>query len=98
MTKVGTATFEDKSLVGEGYLPDQGMPSIELVAGKEVKKSFFLKVWVESLCQLCQRKTLIITVELCSAFSLPQLYRKIDSILTPIDTKRQTTPVICLFV
>ena len=43
--KVGTATFEDKSLVGEGYLPNQGMPSMELVAGKEVKKSFFLKVW-----------------------------------------------------
>ena len=43
--KVGTATFEDKSLVGEGYLPNQGMSSMELVAGKEVKKSFFLKVW-----------------------------------------------------
>jgi len=43
--KVGTATFEDKDLVGEGYLPNQGMPSMELVAGKEVKKSFFLKVW-----------------------------------------------------
>ena len=27
------------------YLPNQGMPSMELVAGKEVKKSFFLKVW-----------------------------------------------------
>lgn len=23
----------------------KGMPSMELVAGKEVKKSFFLKVW-----------------------------------------------------
>ena len=33
--------LEDKSLVGEGYLPNQGMPSMELVAGKEVKKSFF---------------------------------------------------------
>lgn len=43
--KVGTATFEDKTLVGDGYLPDQSMPSMELVAGKEVKKSFFLKVW-----------------------------------------------------
>ena len=43
--KVGTATFEDKDLVGEGYLPNQGMSSMELVAGKEVKKSFFLKVW-----------------------------------------------------
>lgn len=43
--KVGTATFEDKDLVGESYLPNQGMPSMELVAGKEVKKSFFLKVW-----------------------------------------------------
>lgn len=43
--KVGTATFEDNTLVGEGYLPDQRMPSMELVAGKEVKKSFFLKVW-----------------------------------------------------
>ena len=32
--KVGTATFEDKSLVGEGYLPNQGMPSMELVACK----------------------------------------------------------------
>lgn len=43
--KVGTATFEDKDLVGEGYLPNQGMSSMELVASKEVKKSFFLKVW-----------------------------------------------------
>ena len=43
--KVGTATFEDRTLVGDGYLPNQGMPSMELVAGKEVKKSFFLKVW-----------------------------------------------------
>ena len=43
--KLGTATFEDNTLIGDGYLPDQGMPSMELVAGKEVKKSFFLKVW-----------------------------------------------------
>ena len=43
--KVGTASFEDTTLVGDGYLPNQGMPSMELVAGKEVKKSFFLKVW-----------------------------------------------------
>lgn len=43
--KVGTATFEDRTLVGDGYLPNQGMPSMELVAGKEVKKSFFLKIW-----------------------------------------------------
>ena len=34
--KVGTATFEDRTLVGDGYLPNQGMPSMELVAGKEV--------------------------------------------------------------
>ena len=37
--KVGTATFEDKSLVGEGYLPNQGMPSMELVAGKKLRKA-----------------------------------------------------------
>ena len=43
--KLGTATFEDNTLIGDGYLPDQGMPSMELVAGKDVKKSFFLKVW-----------------------------------------------------
>ena len=40
------------------------------------------------LCHLCQRKTLNLIVEPCSAFSFTQLYRKIDSILTPIDTKK----------
>ena len=74
--KVGTATFEDKSLVGEGYLPNQGMPSMELVAGKEVKKSFFLKVWWNHFVNFVQRKTLIITVELCSAFSFTPTLQK----------------------
>ena len=68
--KVGTATFEDKSLVGEGYLPNQGMPSMELVAGKEVKKSFFLKVWWNHFVNFVNEKLLIITVELLLGFFL----------------------------
>lgn len=42
---IGTATFQDKDLVGDGYLDGQQASSTELVAAKEVTKSFFLKVW-----------------------------------------------------
>ncbi|TWT14475.1 D-alanyl-D-alanine carboxypeptidase PBP3 [Streptococcus sp. sy010] len=40
---VALATFEDKDLVGVGYLDNP--PQAELVAADEVKRSFFLKVW-----------------------------------------------------
>lgn len=40
---VALATFEDTDLVGTGYLDNP--PQAELVASKEVKRSFFLKVW-----------------------------------------------------
>ncbi|MGT2926526.1 D-alanyl-D-alanine carboxypeptidase PBP3 [Streptococcus cuniculipharyngis] len=40
---VGTAQFNDKDLVGSGYLGD--LPQVELLAGTQVKRSFFLKVW-----------------------------------------------------
>ncbi|NLQ99230.1 D-alanyl-D-alanine carboxypeptidase [Streptococcus mutans] len=40
---VAKATFKDDNPVGQGYL--ETPPSIPLVAKKEVKRSFFLKVW-----------------------------------------------------
>lgn len=40
---VGTAQFNDKDLIGSGYLDD--LPQVELTAGTDVKRSFFLKVW-----------------------------------------------------
>lgn len=40
---IATATYEDSDKVGKGYL--DALPSVQLVAKKEVKRSFFLKVW-----------------------------------------------------
>lgn len=42
---LGTATFQDPDLVGDGYIEGNTTTSIELIANKDVKKSFFLKVW-----------------------------------------------------
>ena len=40
---IGTATFDDKNLVGTGYISDP--PQISVTANQSIKKSFFLKVW-----------------------------------------------------
>ncbi|MBM7636901.1 D-alanyl-D-alanine carboxypeptidase PBP3 [Streptococcus saliviloxodontae] len=40
---VGKATYHDTDLVGTGYLDKA--PSVDMVAAKDVKKSFFLRVW-----------------------------------------------------
>lgn len=42
-SKVGKAVFYDSDLVGDGYIGQ--VPSVNLLAKKEVKRSFFLKVW-----------------------------------------------------
>ena len=41
---IGYLTFEDKDLVGHGYLEGK-LPQIPVVAQKEVKKAFFPKIW-----------------------------------------------------
>lgn len=43
-TVVGHLTYEDKDLVGQGYITTD-KPSFEMVAEKNVEKAFFLKVW-----------------------------------------------------
>ena len=43
-TVVGHLTYEDKDLVGQGYITAD-KPSFEMVAEKNVEKAFFLKVW-----------------------------------------------------
>ena len=43
-TVVGHLTYEDKDLVGQGYITTD-KPSFEMVAENNVEKAFFLKVW-----------------------------------------------------
>ena len=43
-TVVGHLTYEDKDLVGQGYITTD-KPTFEMVADKNVEKAFFLKVW-----------------------------------------------------
>ena len=43
-TVVGHLTYEDKDLVGQGYITTD-KPTFEMVAEKNVEKAFFLKVW-----------------------------------------------------
>ena len=43
-TVVGHLTYEDKDLVGQGYITTD-KPSFEMIAEKNVEKAFFLKVW-----------------------------------------------------
>ena len=40
---IGTATYDDKDLVGTGYISDP--PQVAVTANQSIKKSFFLKVW-----------------------------------------------------
>lgn len=41
--KIGTFTYEDNHLVGDGYLNSE--PSVSAQASQDVERSFFLKVW-----------------------------------------------------
>lgn len=41
---VGTLTYNDQDLIGQGYLTSD-KPSFEMVSEKKVEKAFFLKVW-----------------------------------------------------
>ena len=43
-TVVGHLTYEDKDLVGQGYITTD-KPSFEMIAEKNVEKAFLLKVW-----------------------------------------------------
>ena len=43
-TVVGHLTYDDKDLVGQGYITTD-KPTFEMVAEKNVEKAFFLKVW-----------------------------------------------------
>ena len=43
-TVVGHLTYEDKDLIGQGYITTD-KPNFEMVAEKNVDKAFFLKVW-----------------------------------------------------
>lgn len=43
-TTVGKLQYSDPDKVGRGYLEGK-QPSVEMVAGKTIEKSFFLKVW-----------------------------------------------------
>ena len=43
-TVVGHLTYDDKDLVGQGYITTD-KPTFEMVADKNVEKAFILKVW-----------------------------------------------------
>lgn len=43
-TLIGHLTYDDKDLVGQGYLTSE-QPKFEMVSEKKVEKAFFLKVW-----------------------------------------------------
>ena len=43
-TVVGRLTYDDKDLVGQGYVTSD-RPSFDMVADKNVEKAFFLKIW-----------------------------------------------------
>ena len=52
---VGTLTYDDQDLVGQGYLtPDK--PSFEMVSEKKVEKAFFLKVWWNQFIRFINEK------------------------------------------
>lgn len=54
-TKVGTLTYEDPELVGQGYLENK-QPSISMVPSKKVEKSIFLKVWWNQFVRFVNEK------------------------------------------
>ena len=54
-TVVGHLTYEDKDLVGQGYITSD-KPSFDMVAEKNVEKAFFLKVWWNRFVQFVNEK------------------------------------------
>ena len=54
-TVVGHLTYEDKDLVGQGYITSD-KPSFDMVAEKNVGKAFFLKIWWNRFVQFVNEK------------------------------------------
>ncbi|KXT81295.1 D-alanyl-D-alanine carboxypeptidase PBP3 [Streptococcus oralis] len=54
---VGTLTYDDQDLVGQGYLTSD-KPSFEMVSEKKVEKAFFLKVWWNQFIRFINEKTI----------------------------------------
>lgn len=54
-TTVGKLQYSDPDKVGRGYLEGK-QPSVEMVAGKTVEKSFFLKVWWNEFVRYVNKK------------------------------------------
>ena len=54
-TVVGHLTYEDKDLIGQGYITAE-RPSFEMVAEKKVEKAFFLKVWWNQFIRFINEK------------------------------------------
>ena len=52
---VGTLTYEDQDLIGQGYLTSD-KPSFEMVSEKKVEKAFFLKVWWNQFIRFINEK------------------------------------------
>ena len=52
---VGTLTYDDQDLVGQGYLTSD-KPSFEMVSEKKVEKAFFLKVWWNQFIRFINEK------------------------------------------
>ena len=43
-TSLGKLHYTDPDKIGRGYIEDQE-PTVDMVAGRTIEKSFFLKVW-----------------------------------------------------
>ena len=54
-TVVGHLTYDDKDLVGQGYVTSD-RPSFEMVAEKNVEKAIFLKVWWNGFVRFVNEK------------------------------------------
>jgi len=52
---VGTLTYDDQDLIGQGYLTSD-KPSFEMVSEKKVEKAFFLKVWWNQFIRFINEK------------------------------------------
>ena len=52
---VGTLTYDDQDLIGQGYLTSE-KPSFEMVSEKKVEKAFFLKVWWNQFIRFINEK------------------------------------------
>ena len=54
-TIVGRLTYDDKDLVGQGYVTSD-RPSFDMVAEKNVEKAFFLKIWWNNFVRYVNEK------------------------------------------